>query len=72
MSTRIGTIAIIRNASDTSTSVYRYHDGHVDDTQDVAAFLQVRGGWKAAYHVHTDTWHVRTPSGLSRTYECVR
>lgn len=70
MSTRISTIAIIHNAPVGDS--YRYHDRHVDDTQGSSSFLQIRGGWTASYRQASDEWHVRTPSGLNRTYTRVR
>ena len=62
-------ITIVKNFG---TADYRYQDRHVDDTQGTESFLAVRNGWKASYHIHSDTWHVSTPSGLQRTYERVR
>lgn len=65
-------ITQVCNVAPNTRDAYRYHDRHVDDTQSTASFLSVQNGWKASYRQHTDTWHVTTPSGLTRTYDHVK
>lgn len=62
-----GSTNIVRNVSAVGDA-YRYHDQHVDDTQDGQAFRQLQNGWTAVFIAALDQWKVQTPSGLNRTY----